>query len=784
MRQCQKCKTPLGAGSGECCRACKYFLLARFRQERREPSGPIQYFAILPFIAAFATVQTGNVSDWRLLGFGLISLLQIAFLPGFVALKLVRFRCGLLSIVLFSLALSLVLNYLFVFFATVIGAYSTPVLRALVVLELAILPWALYRDRTTGVTSARVSPPQNAPTAPGENYWRHILCVPAALSVIFTLTYYGYQMHRDLGSIFAHWDAVVSWNRWAVDWASNRLPNLTLHYPQLLPANISVSYVLMGDSRIQFFAKSLMWVFPIGILLAQTDLGYRLKAPLYFLAVPLTALLLHRTLGTYEVSGYADVPTAFMAFAAYHALLLGREPGADRQSHVVLGAVFAGGALLTKQAAAFPALLYPFLAYVLVAKDDIRERKWQSIAYAAAVVLILCLPWYLYKEVQIYRSIDQSEIQEVTSSPHLGRDYGERLVFGLNSLYESLGPGVVAVCIVGLLAALADRTWRWLLLLFILPYSLIWAFLYSYDLRNLTVALPFAATAAAAGINCLVLAVHRATASRVQAALRATGSRVLITAAAAVLVAVAVGNPSRWLEEWVSFRANLSPDVLRILFLGLTPLAFYGTLKVSRWQPFVLFVALPYAVLWGQFFDYEAPELLVAAPLAAVFLAFVLRRIVAARPWLWFAVAVGVGIGASLIVSPEGVTMSRVTDKALIARQQVLQRQIVDREINEALYEYDRSSPFAGKVLTGYFPMAYLPELGHLCANFYNVMTSERLMLKQFAHGDIRYILLLQGKPGQWGPRDYVEEGVRTGKFRSVLSHPKFDVWEVVGPVP
>jgi hypothetical protein len=719
-------------------------------------------------------VPTSNFSDWRLLCFGLLSALQIAFLPGFVALKLVRFRCGLLSTVLFSFGLSLVLNYVFVLFATVNGVYSTPVLRVLVILELAVLAWALSRDRTARITPARGSPHQNAPISIGKNYWLHALSAAAALSVVFTLTYYGYQMHRDLGTIFVHWDAVASWNRWAVDWSSNRLPYLTLHYPQLLPANISVSYVLMGDNRIQFFAKSLMWLFPIGILLAQADLGHRLKAPLYFLAVPLTALLLHRMLGTYEVSGYADVPVAFMSFAAYHALLLGREPGTDRRAHVILGAVFAGGALLTKQAAAFPALLYPFLAYLLVAKDYIHERKWHSMAYAVAVILILCLPWYLFKEVQIYRSIDQSEIQEVTSSPHFGRNYEERLVFGLNSLYESLGPGIVAVCIVGLLAAVGDHTWRWLLLLFILPYSLLWAFLYSYDLRNLTVALPFAAAASAAGINCLV-----------QVARKAPAGGVLISAAAAVLVVVAAGNPSRWLEEWVSFRANLSPDVVKILFLSLTPFAFYGTLKVSHWQLFVLLVALPYAVLWGQFFDYEAPEPIVAAPLAAVFLAFVLRRMAAARPWLWFAAAVVSAIGISLIVSPQGVTTWHVTDDALIARQQALQRQIVDPEINEALYEFDRSSPFAGKVLTGYFPMAYLPELGHLCANFYNVMTSERLMLKQFAHGDIRYILLLQGKAKQqWRPRDYVEEGVRTGKFRNILSHPKFDVWEVVGPVP
>ena len=37
------------------------------------------------------------------------------------------------------------------------------------------------------------------------------------------------------GQIFQQWDAVISWNRWAIDWSANRLPTFTSLYPQLLP---------------------------------------------------------------------------------------------------------------------------------------------------------------------------------------------------------------------------------------------------------------------------------------------------------------------------------------------------------------------------------------------------------------------------------------------------------------------------------------------------------------------------------------------------------------------
>ena len=154
------------------------------------------------------------------------------------------------------------------------------------------------------------------------------------------------------GQIFEQWDAVVSWNRWAIDWAANRLPYATSLYPQLLPTNISLSYVFMQSSEVWIFAKGFQFLFCLMLLLAMLDAA---RVTGNFAYVPglvityglLVALLRFRMLS----SGYADVPLAFFSFAAVDCLLLARhaEDAASQRRYLFLGAVLAAGAALTKQ---------------------------------------------------------------------------------------------------------------------------------------------------------------------------------------------------------------------------------------------------------------------------------------------------------------------------------------------------------------------------------------------------------------------------------------------------
>lgn len=459
--------------------------------------------------------------------FGLIALLQTAFLPGFLLLKLLRLSDGLLKTLILSFALSLVLNYLIVFFLVVVGAYGPPAMYGLLGLELLGLGYLLWFHRGKPEMAALQSDLQRAEDlvrslgsyAP---FSRLVVAAAVLLGVWMIASYAVEVCFKEIGTIFVQWDPVVTWNRWAVSWAENRLPSTTFHYPQLLPANWSVSYVLMGDSRIQFFAKGLMSLFPLWILLAQADLALRLRRPIYFLAVAITGQAMRSMTPLAISSGHADVPVAFMGFAACYVLLVGREVPSLRQlkKHLLVGAVVAGGCLLTKQSGLLVALLFPVLAYLLVFRSlppQLAPKGWRWLAYSSGLILILVLPWYVYKEVQIYLSLDVSETSfilfdtvPVESSTHEGRSCLERMLFGIALLRDRFtAPVFFGIVPVTLLAALADKTWRWFVALIVLPMFVIWGLFFSYDCRNLLPAIPFAATAVAVGLErlaCLVTA--------------------------------------------------------------------------------------------------------------------------------------------------------------------------------------------------------------------------------------------------------------------------------------
>ena len=132
--------------------------------------------------------------------------------------------------------------------------------------------------------------------------------------------------HLHAGDIFQEWDAVVSWNRWAIDWAANRLPRTTAEYPQLLPCNLSLSYVFIQDSSIWFFAKGWLFLFCLLLLLGHVrprparPAGADTSSGVFITYALLVAMLRFRFIS----SGYADMPVAFMAYAGVYALLLAR----------------------------------------------------------------------------------------------------------------------------------------------------------------------------------------------------------------------------------------------------------------------------------------------------------------------------------------------------------------------------------------------------------------------------------------------------------------------------
>jgi hypothetical protein len=434
-------------------------------------------------------------------------------LPGWIILRVLRFRGSLTQWLVSIFGLSLVVNYAAVVLLTTAGLYQRGVVLFLFCVELGLLGWEYRSSFTVNLEQAASKTwqtlsglrpdvsKQEGPFLPRFLY--RLALIGLALLAISSLLWVVQVFYDNLGSVFNSWDAVVSWNRWAVSWAAGQFPSGSGHYPQLLSTNWSLSYVFMGSSQVQFFAKGIMPLFLFWILLMMFDLGWSNASAGAFLAVVLTRLVVKKFVGEFIPEGYSDIPVAFFGFLAVYTLLKLRqvkpEPGQVRLG-LALGALFAGGAAVTKQAGVYILVLYPLLAYLLVLRqtDQLsRREKVTWILQALGLALCLVLPWYIYKQLAISLGKDMSEVAWVTNDIYQGVPVQERIWPALLSLEKYFY--LLALLIPALLVM--EGAYVWLVLLIVFPFTLSWAAYFSYDARNLTLIFPFLGLAVGMGVE-------------------------------------------------------------------------------------------------------------------------------------------------------------------------------------------------------------------------------------------------------------------------------------------
>jgi len=220
---------------------------------------------------------------------GLLALLQILFLPGFAILYALR-RPPLRSApwLAGSFGLSLLANYLAVSCLVCCRVYGPVSLWLLMAVEgVAITLLAIRRRELIPFLSRRpvslavLRQQVNGLPLPTVILW-------ASASVV--LVYYVQLFFANMGTGFVYRDPVVSWNRWALDWSMNQPAHHTWHYPQVLPTNWSIVYVLTGGP-IWYFPKALMPLFPLGILFLLIYQYRHTREAGWLLAVPLFGVI-------------------------------------------------------------------------------------------------------------------------------------------------------------------------------------------------------------------------------------------------------------------------------------------------------------------------------------------------------------------------------------------------------------------------------------------------------------------------------------------------------------
>ncbi|MGH0028204.1 MAG: hypothetical protein ACQGVC_00310 [Myxococcota bacterium] len=460
-----------------------------------------------------------------------IALLQILVLPGWLLVRSLGLdRDGPIQTGLYAVGLGLLANHALVAALVLLGAYTRPVVLGVVAVECALACVLALRRRGSPTVDLRRSLIERLAREDGRSLLAWLLAATAVTGFLLS------RIPVSLGSTFQFWDAIVSWNRWAIDWEAGRLPVHTLHYPQLLPTTWSLAYVLVGHP-LQFVARGVMGVFPAMLALVWLDLWWRRDRREFLLAAVATPLLVAAAMGAHLGSGLSDVPVAAMTLLAFHPLAAVRfdPPARAHATRIAAAALLAVACASTKQAGLLAVLLLPVGVWIVTPRWPLRARGL-AVAGTVAILLLGLAPWYGWAEWRIAQGF---ELDDATVLPE--RIFGDMPLLerarAAYALWEGAltPPGALAVGALAL-ASLAHRRTRWITLAVVVPVSLYWALYLSYDLRNHAVALPFLGLSVAAGWEVL----RRRAARLGRGARRALGG----SAAAAALAWLLLWDPS------------------------------------------------------------------------------------------------------------------------------------------------------------------------------------------------------------------------------------------------
>lgn len=300
---------------------------------------------------------------------GLAAFIVLCGFPGYLA----RQRFQSLTWVE-SLALSIGSNASLVLLLNLVGSYTRRTICTYVLAALSMCVFSMIRNVRKWRfcwSGERLVP------------W---LAISPILLLVFYLTFF---------FPFVQWDAVASWNRWAVSFT--REPDYLLErrwfYPQFLSFSYSFIYKAAGDTSVVQLAHGLSFIHVVMLVGAveelsrQVGIKNRVAMGLVFVATPFA---LHAS------SGYADIPSA--AFAAVAASALLRADASRGRFHFLCQCAFAGWlgavALLHKQLGAVPFIVLP-LTWMLTSARCERKSRLIGAAVFLATGTVSLLPWTL-----------------------------------------------------------------------------------------------------------------------------------------------------------------------------------------------------------------------------------------------------------------------------------------------------------------------------------------------------------------------------------------------------
>lgn len=456
--------------------------------------------------------------------YGILGIFQVLILPGTILIRKIKLQSRPVLNFIAIITTSLTINYCLVFLLTVLGLYTRTVLFLIVILELVWIGVLYHKDLTSSINEwlkkrwiawkKDLSKWQELLFPEDKSFPIHTLQKLVYILFCLILAFIGIRWIAklfiwNLGSAFYSYDSLAQWNRWALHWANNMLPIGTWRYPQLLPSNWSVLYLIQGDPSITLFAQAITPLFTMFILFMIIDLGFARKNTGFFLGAAITYLTLKKFLGSYLIEALADMPTAFLAFSSIYFLLVYLQDQEELKRETNFGiiiAISATGCAVTKQIGFMFFLLFSIVYLLFYIRPCFLHNKKlaiKSLLIFMIAVMIVVLPWYLYKQVQIWRGIEDSEVQMIIGATEVAFK-SVSVLAQLEQIIASLGKYFYLFIFVLIMSIFTKPVIRGLVWLLVFPLFVSWSLFASYDYRNLALVLPIFSICSGVSIQILI----------------------------------------------------------------------------------------------------------------------------------------------------------------------------------------------------------------------------------------------------------------------------------------
>lgn len=438
--------------------------------------------------------------------YGLIGWAQAVMLPGLVAVFALN-RLVLIDKLLLAPSLSLVFNYFIVLALSAMRLYCRESIVIIVCVELLALVVLVYRAdaSVTGLWSASRSGWSN-------NVYFDGGLTPFVYALIFVcFLLVDHEVLNQIYTSFYAWDAVVSWNKWAVFWFHGQVPHGewnnpagTQTYPQAIPVIYSLPYVLMSDENIQYFSKMTVIAVPWLILVTALRMSFLVRENyrnVVLLSIPISFYLVScdAHVGISALfNGYVEAYMAYFGYLSLYIFLIyktyseGEGVVCGRNDLIYLAVVVVSTSALVKQTGLLLALAAPLFWWNFCSKKDRGDKRIILTLYG--IVLVIGGHWYVYKLIHMLLGLDEAHIASYNEAINL--PLVKRPLAALKMFFDVNGYLWIIPLVVGLRARLS----RVMMLYSVMPTLLVWIFFVSYDLRALYLVLPWLAMFVAYGI--------------------------------------------------------------------------------------------------------------------------------------------------------------------------------------------------------------------------------------------------------------------------------------------